>query len=306
MTGVFNLYDLQARCGGSSYNCGTRWVGPGPGHSRKDRSLSVRITPDGRVLVHSFAGDDFYRCLNYLGLAPEHARRLSPQDERAEREALEREFAAERARKLEFCRHVWEEAEPALGSPVQAYLAHRGLDGAVPPHLKFHPFVLHGYEARSGGPAMVGLISDPTTSDPLGLHVTFLREDGRAKAALENPRRIFGSPRGGVVQLSARPPEGVLAVAEGIETALSFAQLYGVAAWSCMNARGLASFNPPQSVQSLLIGADNDMAGREAARKLADRLRFRCATATYLPPNEGDDWNDFLMTDMKETASNAE
>ena len=30
---------------------------PGPGHSPKDRSLSVRLTPDGPV-VHSFAGDD--------------------------------------------------------------------------------------------------------------------------------------------------------------------------------------------------------------------------------------------------------
>ena len=49
---------------------------PGPGHSPVDRSLSVRLVPgapDG-ILVHSFAGDDWRLCRDYvrqkLGLAP--------------------------------------------------------------------------------------------------------------------------------------------------------------------------------------------------------------------------------------------
>ena len=41
---------------------------PGPGHSREDRSLSVKLvpsTPDG-LIVHSFAGDDWQTCKDYV------------------------------------------------------------------------------------------------------------------------------------------------------------------------------------------------------------------------------------------------
>ena len=51
-------------------------LAPGPGHSREDRSMSVRPdegAPDG-FLVHSFAGDDPIACKKYviekLGLKP--------------------------------------------------------------------------------------------------------------------------------------------------------------------------------------------------------------------------------------------
>jgi hypothetical protein len=43
-------------------------LAPGPGHSRRDRSLSVKPdpnAPDG-FLVHSFAGDDAIACKDYV------------------------------------------------------------------------------------------------------------------------------------------------------------------------------------------------------------------------------------------------
>jgi hypothetical protein len=53
---------------------------PGPGHTPKDRSLTVRVdalAPDG-FLVHSFAGDDPLACKDYvrdrLGIRPERER----------------------------------------------------------------------------------------------------------------------------------------------------------------------------------------------------------------------------------------
>ena len=38
---------------------------PGPGHSPRDRSLQVTLAPDG-VLVHSFAGDHWQDCRDYV------------------------------------------------------------------------------------------------------------------------------------------------------------------------------------------------------------------------------------------------
>jgi RecA-family ATPase len=61
--------DLQrfARALGGEVNSG-QVLAPGPGHSPKDRSLSVKLdtsAPDGFV-VHSFAGDDPIRCKDYV------------------------------------------------------------------------------------------------------------------------------------------------------------------------------------------------------------------------------------------------
>jgi len=47
---------------------GDHVLAPGPGHSPKDRSLSIKLdatAPDG-FLVHSFAGDDPIRCKDYV------------------------------------------------------------------------------------------------------------------------------------------------------------------------------------------------------------------------------------------------
>jgi hypothetical protein len=47
---------------GNSVTC------PGPGHSAKDRSLSVTpsATAPSGFLVNSFAGDDWHECLDYV------------------------------------------------------------------------------------------------------------------------------------------------------------------------------------------------------------------------------------------------
>jgi excisionase family DNA binding protein len=49
-------------------------LAPGPGHSKADRSLSVKLSPgspDGFV-VHSFAGDDWTTCRDHVRLALGH------------------------------------------------------------------------------------------------------------------------------------------------------------------------------------------------------------------------------------------
>jgi hypothetical protein len=54
--------------------CGTQVLCPGPGHSAEDRSLSVKVGKDGQPIVHSFCGDDWQSCRDYvrrrLGMEP--------------------------------------------------------------------------------------------------------------------------------------------------------------------------------------------------------------------------------------------
>jgi putative DNA primase/helicase len=42
-----------------------RVAAPGPGHSNRDRSLSILITSSD-FIVHSFAGDDWRACKDYV------------------------------------------------------------------------------------------------------------------------------------------------------------------------------------------------------------------------------------------------
>jgi putative DNA primase/helicase len=63
---------------------GSQIVCPGPNHTAKDRSLSVRLSasaPDG-FIVHSHAGDDWRACRDYvrerLGLPTANSRWLDP------------------------------------------------------------------------------------------------------------------------------------------------------------------------------------------------------------------------------------
>ena len=45
---------------------GAQVLCPGPGHSAEDRSLSVTIGRDGEPIVHSFSGDDWKLCRDYV------------------------------------------------------------------------------------------------------------------------------------------------------------------------------------------------------------------------------------------------
>lgn len=51
---------------GGDVTSATNVLCPGPGHSRRDRSLSVTFAPDGTFIAHSFAGDDFRVCRDHV------------------------------------------------------------------------------------------------------------------------------------------------------------------------------------------------------------------------------------------------
>jgi putative DNA primase/helicase len=86
----------------------------------------------------------------------------------------------------------------------------------------------------------------------------------------------------------------MLAVAEGIETALSFAQLFGVPSWAALGTANLASFEPPAGLRKLWIAGDPGEAGIEAARRLAQRVRTRMEVMISRPDDAPGDWNDVL------------
>jgi hypothetical protein len=284
------LRDLVARLGGDFYG-GSVCV-PGPGHSPRDRSLSVTQRPDGRLLYHSFAGDPDHLIRAHLGLPFCQGGPMGPDQSRILRERRAREQEAEARRKLDLVRRIWGESLTIHDTPAETYLQEgRALRPPWPVELRFHPSAPLDYRLRLRHPALVTPISAPD-GRLVGVHVTALQADGLRKADLPNPRRILGSSRDGAIRLGCAPE--TLAVAEGVETALSFRALHGVTTWSAISTAGLRTFTPPRQVRRLIIAADGDAAGHAAAEALKDRLGKRLAVRIDAAP-QGADWNDVLQ-----------
>lgn len=189
------------------------------------------------------------------------------------------------------------EATDARGTVVEAYLRSRRL--TLPDHapLRFHPACPRG-AGRSL--AMVALMTDPVTNEPLGVHRTFLMPDGtkaRNPANLHQPVKAMLGPAG-IIRLA--PDEEVtlgLGIAEGIETSLSIMQHAGWApVWAAGSAGAIAKFPVLDGIECLTIFADADDRGAslKAAHECAERWSEGGREARVLAPKQGTDWADYF------------
>lgn len=237
---------------------------PGPGHSRRDRSLSVTFAGND-FLVHSFAGDDWRDCRDHvkalLGLSDDKPVAFNDNVPALDVDRLARKKSAA---------DIWERSVPLAGTLAETYLASRGLsyDGDA---LRFFP----------GGRAMVALITDAVSGEPQGLHRTFLDRDGN-----RTEKKMLGQAAGGVVRLSddCEVTAG-LGIAEGIETALAvpFRPV-----WACLSAGQLAAFPVLAGIEALTIFADQDATGINAANACGERWHAADREVTMAAPLAGD------------------
>lgn len=153
----------------------------------------------------------------------------------------------------------------------------------------------HQHPRGYRGPALVALLTEISTEEPISLHRTWLAQDGSGKAPIDTPRLLLKGHRkkGGVVRLSgsAGRQQGF---AEGIETALSAIDKT-VAAWATLDAGNLAAMPVLPEIESPWVFADNDEAGRKAARAFAERWTAAGREVRiYTPAQPGADLNDEL------------
>jgi hypothetical protein len=258
---------------------------PGPGHSRRDRSLQVTLIEDADdgFLVYSFAGDDWRDCRDYvrgrLGLGI-----WQPAERQPRRHVVEQ---PRRADSLALA--IWNESVDAHGTSVERYLTSRRL--VLPPGaeaLRFHPTCPFGSIRK---PAMVALVRNIENNEPQAIHRTALDRTGKMS---------LGPISSGVIKLT--PDEDVtiaLGIAEGIETALSMQRLpewFGSPVWSVISASGISKFPLLAGIETLAISADNDGAngaGEKATIEVVERWQER-ETLVIEADDEGADLNDVL------------
>ena len=285
-----SLRDLVSRYGGYVYANGSRALIPGPAHSKTDLSLSIWENPDGRVIFHTFAGDSRESIFRYLGFESTPEDTLTPRERNKARRERQAALAADKARKVRFCRAIWEQAVPLAGTAAETYLREdRSIPiRSFPPILRFNPETPRNYDASHKAAAMVALVQDEL-GHGCGLHVTYISRQGG-----HNGRCMFGAVRGGSVRLHEASDE--LAVAEGLENALSYSCMFERPAWALLSTSQFVTFNPPGVVDQLWVAADADDkkgAGLIMAGKMRDRLSLakpRLKVEIDAPP-VGLDWN---------------
>jgi hypothetical protein len=296
------LSDLVSGCGVELTRRGREFVGLCPFH--RERTPSFTVT-DNKHFFHCFGcgahGDvfaflmrvdniDFRTAVTKIaggrGAGNDGSRpggTVSNMDQLDDREALNRRLAW----------RLWTAAHEPCGTPVERYLHQRGLELPSMPVLRWAPRCWNRETGREL-PAMLARV-DSADGKFTAVHRTWLMPDGSGKAALSEPKCSLGPTRGGAVRLAPLGP--VLAVAEGIETALT-AILVGKPAWAALSASSIERLVLPREVVEVTIIADHDWSGigGRAAQRAGHRFLAEGRRAfVALPPNPGTDLNDVLL-----------
>lgn len=241
---------------------------------------------------------------------------------RQKQEAAAKSRAVSAEKKNEKIDQTWRESlsiQGGLYAPMRNYLKNRsvllGRDAMTANDcLRFHP--AHEYwEADDNDkyvllgkhPAMIAAVRNTLTNELVTLHRTYLTRTGN-KARVPCPRKMMGHGLDEfpsiAIQLGGMPLDGVLGVAEGLETALSPMAVYRIPTWSTVNASMLAKFEPPKGVHTLLVWADKDRSngGQHAAQQLKERMIARGIRCKIVLPSfpipkgaKSIDWNDVLI-----------
>lgn len=140
-------------------------------------------------------------------------------------------------------------------------------------------------------PAMLSMIRS-AAGVPVCIHRTYIVEGRRVKKMMQTADSLVGS----AIRLKD-PVDGKLVVGEGIETTLAGMEMFGGGAWALLNAGNMKEWAIPETVNHLVVCADNDASfvGQEAAFTLARRaasLKRGVEVEVYVSVKPGADMLD--------------
>ena len=250
---------------------------------RKDQNALTINVADDRLLLHcKKLGCDFKDILIAANIQPSNVEIDTLALEDARRARAEQE-AKTKAR----ARSAWDQGQQLAGTNGEAYLRSRGITCALPDTLRWLPDAYHG----PSGAFSSAMVADVQPTG--GIHRTFFTKQG-VRLPKSN-KMMLGPCAGGAVRLSESI--GPLVVCEGIETGLSLLSglldgQHGV--WAALSTSGIKGLSLPPRPGRLIIAADGDEPGREAAASLARSAHALGWEVSLIPAPEGRDWNDVL------------
>ena len=269
---------------------GRDWKGLCPFHPEKTPSFNVNevrkswkcfgcgVGGDAISFVMEIEHKTFVDALTFLadmtGVDTTQGRREAQQRAREHRRTRDRELEADGKKRTDFARRIIDSSSPIQsGDPVDLYLRGRKLQplASVWPGSLRRTVLRHPDDHRQY-PVMLGIVTHPETGETLGVHRTFLTEQGQ-KAPVNAVKLSLGPIGGGVVRLGIDSEE--IAIAEGIESALGAGMTLGLVPWAALFAGNMPKLTIPRSVRAVTICQDDDenAVGHTSAIKLRNKIK---------------------------------
>jgi putative DNA primase/helicase len=263
---------------------------PGPGHSRADRSLSIKLdsrAPDGFV-VFSHAGDDPMACRDYvrerLGLGPWQRGK----GRRTSLNVIDPGPDPDQEKRRAWALQIWSESRNPIGSIVEHYLReHRGLElsaDIVGNVIRYHGALFFDHGSRL--PGMVCLLRDIATDEPSGIHRTFLDR----KTAEKIDRKMLGIAKNAAIKLD--PIGSSLTIGEGVETVLSGRMAGFCPAWALGSSGAVRGFPVLKGLTEITILEENDPTSQRDVETCGRRYVAAGKPVNIVTPDIGNDLND--------------
>ena len=283
---------------------------PGPGHSPRDRSLTIKLVasaPDGLV-VFSHANDDWQTCKDYVrerlglppwqpgdGLGPRVASSQVKEFDRAaiNAEGERREHTANDVLRIKRACAVWDAGVDPRGTLAEAYLWSRALildDAIAGAVLRYHPACPWRDEDTGATiylPALIAAFTSIDNGAVTGIQRIALTPEGRKLG-----RRMLGIVHRAAVKLDQAGD--TLHVGEGIETMMAARQLGLAPAWA-LGSAGMVAHFPITNTRHLGICGERDEASASAVELCTRRWQAAGRQVQVVIPTVGKDLNDELQ-----------
>lgn len=285
---------------------------PAPGHSRYDRSVSLGVRDDGRILINVYSTkkqvrwQDVYQDLQGRGLID--ARGKPTGDGRVPMRDMT-EFVDHRQRR-ERAMELWNLGRSTARTLAETYARSRAITDPLPDHsfrfLGQTPVAVFKPNAKLFKPALLTAIRKPD-GQLTAIEITYLTVGGKRDHTLNISRKTIGEfdmERSCSVHLDDVAPE--LLVAEGAFTTLHARKRFGLPARALLSTRNMRGWTPPPGVRHLVIARDNGEDGEASANKLADRARDAGLSVEIQPPPvEFDDFDTWGRDDAMKALADA-
>ena len=206
------------------------------------------------------------------------------------------------AQRIQEAREKWHSAVSLLNTSGEQYLSQtRQIFSWHSPSLRFHHALWHP-KTNTYHPCLLAAICRWPDKNPVAVQATYLDAKTNRKLNEKVCRITTGPMRGGAVRL-APISDNTLIIGEGVETVLSAKQVLEeqnyistAGAWAALSASNIKSVGVPDSVAHIIIAADVDAAGRQAAISAKELWGARGISVDIVsPPAPHKDFNDILM-----------
>jgi hypothetical protein len=289
-------------------------LAPGPGHSRKDRSLSIKLDPNARdgFIVNSFAGDDPLTCRDYVrdqcGLPAwqpgdgqdrrvHHSHRKEFDRMAIDRDGEPRPRTDEEHERIARAVELWNKGHDPSGTIAEEYLRSRALDlpddlaGNV---LRFHPSCPWRNEDTGKTdhiPCLIAACRNIDADEITAIHRIRVDQPDRWPKA---QRKMLGVVHRAAVKL-APIKEGTLFISEGIETGMAAQQLGYTPMWALGSVGAISFFPVLDGVKRLVIHRETGNPSGEATKICGRRWKHAGRKVQIIYSEIGSDLNDAIM-----------